>query len=220
MGEQTEADRGRAEAVDADDPRVSRFFGDRFGAVSAFAALLAKYGTDRGLIGPHEAARLWERHILNSAAVVPFLPGGAAADVGSGAGLPGLVIAAMQPTRPITLIEPMERRVVWLTEAVATLGLLNVTVTRARAEDLAGVLKVQAVTARAVAPVAKLVAWCAPLLAPDGEMLFLKGRSAEAEVGAAGVAIRRAGLQAEVLEALTLDGLEPTRVVRLHHKTG
>jgi 16S rRNA (guanine527-N7)-methyltransferase len=202
-------------AIDGSDPRVIRFFGDRLEAVQAFAALLLDHGTDRGLIGPREAPRLWERHILNSAAVVPFLPSGAVADVGSGAGLPGLVIAAMEPERPITLIEPMERRVAWLEEAVAHLGLTNVSVARGRAEEMSGVVTVQAVTARAVAPIAKLVTWCAPLLAPAGEMIFLKGRSARAEVDSATAVLRKAGLTAEIHEAGTIEGLESTHVVRL-----
>jgi 16S rRNA (guanine527-N7)-methyltransferase len=170
---------------------------------------------ERGLIGPREVSRLWERHILNSAAVASFLPRGAVADVGSGAGLPGLVLAAMEPERPVVLVEPMERRVAWLTEAAGAVGLDNVRVVRGRAEEVAADVSVEAVTARAVAAVAKLVKWCTPLLAPGGEMVLLKGRSAADEVEAAKYALRKAGLTAEVHEAPTLDGIEPTRVVRL-----
>ena len=198
----------------ADDPRVAVFFGDRYPAVAAFARLLRDLGPERGLVGPREVSRLWERHILNSAAVVPFLPAGTVADVGSGAGLPGLVIAAMEPEREVVLIEPMERRATWLGEASGLLGLKNVRVIRARAED-ARVVGVRAVTARAVAPLPKLLRWCAPLVGAEGEMLFLKGRSAVAEVEAARSVIARAGLHVDVMEAPTLEGLAPTTVVRL-----
>ena len=198
----------------ADDPRVAVFFGARYSAVAGFTGLLRELGPERGLVGPRELNRLWERHILNSAAVVPFLPAGTVADVGSGAGLPGLVIAAMEPKREVVLIEPMERRATWLGEVSGLLGLKNVRVIRARAEDVRGV-GVRAVTARAVAPLAKLVRWCAPLAGAEGEMLFLKGRSAVAEVEAAQAVIARAGFHAEVMEAPTLEGLAPTTVVRL-----
>ncbi len=210
---------GDADALDplAGDGRVRAFFGPRYDAVAAFAALLAEHGVERGLIGPRELPRLWERHILNSAAVAQFLPvqGAPVADVGSGAGLPGVVLAAMQPEREFVLIEPMERRVAWLTEASEAVGLDNVTVLRGRAEEVAAQVSAAAVTARAVAAVAKLVKWCAPLLAPGGEMVLLKGRSAADEVEAAKYALRKAGLVAEVHEAPTLEGIEPTRVVRL-----
>lgn len=197
------------------DPRVRDYFGQQYESVAAFTAMLAVAGVERGLVGPREVPRLWERHILNSAALVPFLPTGAVADVGSGAGLPGLVIALMQRDRAVTLIESMERRVAWLTEVVGALGLVNVTVVRARAEDLAGSLTVPVITARAVAPVAKLVRWCAPLLAANGEMLLLKGKSAEDEVREARPHLQRARLRAEIHEAHTIVGLEPTMVVRL-----
>ncbi len=160
------------------DPRVAAYFGERFRAVEAFRAALVAEGERRGLIGPREPARLWERHLLNSAAVIPFLPAGAVADVGSGAGLPGLVIAAVEPDREVVLIEPMERRVAWLEEIASRLGLANVTVLRARAESVAGLVRAPAVTARAVAPLGKLARWCLPLVSEGGAMLFLKGRAA------------------------------------------
>lgn len=206
-----------AHAIDplAGDERVRAYFGPRYDAVAAFADLLAEHGVERGLIGPRELPRLWERHILNSAAVAQFLPAGTVADVGSGAGLPGVVLAAMQPEREFVLIEPMERRTAWLTEACESVGLDNVTVLRGRAEEVAASVSAQAVTARAVAAVAKLVKWCAPLLAEGGEMVFLKGRSAAEEVEASKYALRKARLVASIHEASTLPGLEPTRVVRL-----
>ncbi len=197
------------------DPRVAAFFGERFEAVEAFDALLREHGVEQGLIGPNEVGRLWERHLLNSAAVVPFLPDGPMADVGSGAGLPGLVVAAMEPERDIVLIEPMERRVAWLEEAVSRLGLERVRVIRARAEEAQGRVQVVSVIARAVAPISRLVPWCASLLSENGVMLLLKGRAAQAEVGAAENVLKREGFYAEVIEAMTLSGLEPARVVRL-----
>lgn len=197
------------------DPRVAEYLGEHFAPVRAFGALLAEQGALRGLIGPREVARLWERHLLNSAAVVPFLPPGTIVDVGSGAGLPGLVVAAMRPGQRVLLVEPMERRTAWLEEAAAALGLRNVEVVRGRAEELEGRVVAEGVTARAVAPLGRLAKWCAPLLAPGGRMCLLKGRGAHDEVAAARHSLRRLGLAAEVLEAPTLPGLEPTRVVRL-----
>ena len=197
------------------DPRLADVFGERLGAVSAFRDALVAEGEKRGLIGPREASRLWERHLLNSAAVVRFLRDGAVIDVGSGAGLPGLVIAAMEPGREVILIEPMERRVAWLEEIAGRLGLQNVRVIRARAESAAGLVRAPSVTARAVAPLAKLARWCVPLVAEGGQMLFLKGRGAEDEVDAAAGALRSLRLQAEVLEVGSLPGLEATRVIRL-----
>jgi 16S rRNA (guanine527-N7)-methyltransferase len=197
------------------DPRVKEYFGERFEAVAAFAALLKGWGIERGLIGPRETGRLWERHLLNSAAIVPFLPDGPMADVGSGAGLPGLVIAAMEPERDISLIEPMKRRAAWLEEAVLVLGLQRVKVIRARAEEAWDRVEVNSVVARAVAPVARLAPWCEPMISAHGEILLLKGRSAVEEVVQAREVLTRMHLSAEVLEAPTIQGVESTRVVRL-----
>lgn len=198
---------------------VRDFFGERYEAVAAFAALLAEQGELRGLIGPREFDRLWERHILNSAAVVPFLGEGRVVDVGSGAGLPGLVVAAMLPEREVTLIEPMERRVSWLTEAAEHVGLDNVRVLRGRAEEFWEGVEADALTARAVASVDKLVKWCAPLLSDRGSMALLKGRSAGVEIDRAKYVLRKAKLTAEVVEAPTISGLEPTTVVRVTRDT-
>jgi 16S rRNA (guanine527-N7)-methyltransferase len=194
---------------------LREYFGERFDAVAAFAGLLAAEGETRGLIGPRELDRLWERHILNSAAVVPFLGDGRIVDVGSGAGLPGLVIAAMLPTRQVVLVEPMERRVAWLEEAAAKVGLTNVMVVRGRAEEVKGTVSADVLTARAVASIDKLIKWCVPLLAPNGQMALLKGRSAAEEIDRAKYALRKARLVAEIESAPTLPGLEPTTVVRL-----
>lgn len=202
-----------------DGDALHDLFGSRFEAVASFASLLAQEGEVRGLIGPRELDRLWERHILNSAAVVPFLGNGDIVDVGSGAGLPGLVIAAMLPDRDVTLIEPMERRVAWLTEAADHVGLTNVRVLRGRAEEFWEGVEAGALTARAVASIDKLIKWCAPLLAENGSMALLKGRSAADEIERAKYALRKARLTAEVISAPTLPGLEPTTVVRLARDT-
>jgi 16S rRNA (guanine527-N7)-methyltransferase len=162
--------------------QVRAYFGDAYPAVESFAVHLADQGVVRGLIGPRELTRMWERHILNSAALVPFLPAGVLADVGSGAGLPGIVLAAMQPDRHVVLIEPMERRTSWLLEAARSAGLDNVTVVRGRAEEVAESVEAEVITARAVASIDKLIKWCLPLLGPNGHMALLKGRSAADEI--------------------------------------
>ncbi|MGH3868055.1 MAG: 16S rRNA (guanine(527)-N(7))-methyltransferase RsmG [Pseudonocardiaceae bacterium] len=160
-------------------------FGDRYPLAERYAALLAGSGVGRGLIGPREADRLWERHLLNSAVLGELVPEGARVlDVGSGAGLPGIPLALARPDLAIVLLEPMARRVVWLEEVVAVLG-LAISVHRGRAEDqwvrdeLGGN---DIVTARAVAPLGRLAGWCLPLVAPGGRLLAVKGVSAEQEV--------------------------------------
>lgn len=204
----------------ADDPlegsaEISEFFADAFPTVRAFAELLADQGVLRGLIGPREVPRLWERHLLNSAALQPYLPPGVLADVGSGAGLPGLVLAAMEPERRVVLVEPMERRTEWLLEAARAIGVDNVTVVRGRAEEVAESVQADVVTARAVASIDKLVKWCAPLLSPGGQLVLLKGRSAPEELERAKYVLRKHALTGEVLTAQPLPGVEPTTVVRL-----
>lgn len=198
-----------------DSPSLEEFFGESYARVRSFAELLADQGILRGLIGPRELTRVWERHILNSAALAPFLPEGTLADVGSGAGLPGMVLAAMDPSRPVVLIEPMERRVSWLFEAAEATGISNVTVVRGRAEEVSEVVEAEVITARAVAPIDKLVKWCAPLLSPSGSMVFLKGRSAPEELERAKYVLRKHGLLGAVHAAPTIEGVEPTTVVTL-----
>jgi 16S rRNA (guanine527-N7)-methyltransferase len=157
---------------------------------------------------------LWERHLLNSAACVPYLDGARSIiDLGSGAGLPGVVVAALCPAAQVTLLEAMERRVAWLEEVVHELGLTHVVVVRARAED-AGTDLAEAVVARAVGPLRTLYRWAAPLLRPGGRLVALKGARAAEEVAEARKAARTAGLtRIEVLPAPTIDGLAPTTVV-------
>ncbi len=142
----------------------------------------------RGLLGPREADRLWERHLVNSAAAAAALPtaGGLLADVGSGAGLPGIPLAILRPDLTVRLVEPLLRRATFLTEVVAALGLANVEVVRARAEDLHGAWTAATVTARAVAPLDRLAGWCLPLVAPGGSLLALKGDRADGRAGGGG----------------------------------
>ncbi len=192
------------------------WFGDHYAAVDAYRAMLAGEGVRRGLIGPREVDRLWERHVLNSAAVAPFLPeSGSLVDIGSGAGLPGVVLAAMRPDLDVVLLEPMARRTTWLTEVLEATG-IRAEVVRGRAEELHGRRTFDAATARAVAPMDRLAGWALPLLRPGGELLALKGRSAQEELDAAGDTLHRLGGSAgEVLDAPTLPGVDATVVVRV-----
>ena len=181
----------------------------------SFVADLARYGEELGLLGPLELPRLWSRHIVNCALVAPLLTAGRVGDVGSGAGLPGLVLAIARPDSHLVLIEPMERRIDWLTEETARLGLSNVSIIRSRAEDARLEVPLDQVTARAVTALAKLIPATTPLLARGGEMLFLKGARVDDEVTAAAAAIRKARLKD--VEVLTLGaGITPevTRVFR------
>jgi len=185
-----------------------------------YVALLATDGVVRGLIGPRETPRLWDRHVLNCAAVARLLPEGAnVCDVGSGAGLPGLVLAIARPDVRVELVEPLLRRTTFLTEAVEGLGLDNVVVTRARADALHGASAFDVVTARAVAPLGRLLEWCMPLVAPTGALLAMKGSSAADEIGAAEPVLSRLGCAApEVVDVPVDDAVEgavPTRVVRV-----
>jgi 16S rRNA (guanine527-N7)-methyltransferase len=169
-------------------------FGDRLDLAVRYAEHLSGSGVERGLLGPREVPRLWDRHLLNSAAVAELVPDRAdLADVGSGAGLPGLPLAIARPDITVRLVEPLLRRSTWLDEVVSELGLTNVEVLRARAEELAGRIAVQVVSARAVAPLARLCELCLPLLAPGGVLLALKGRQAEAEVAEAAGALKALG---------------------------
>lgn len=194
---------------------AAELFGDRIDVAQAFTADLAQYGEERGLIGPLELERLWSRHVVNSVLVAPLLRPGRVGDVGSGAGLPGLVLAIARPDVHLVLIEPMERRTDWLTEEADRLGLDNVTVTRGRAEDVVPEPQLDQVTARAVSALGKLIPLCVPLLRPGGELIFLKGARVQDEIDAADKAIRKAKLRD--VEVLVLgEGIVPevTRVFR------
>jgi 16S rRNA (guanine527-N7)-methyltransferase len=170
-------------------------FGDRFADAVRYAELLAEAGVQRGLIGPREVPRLWERHLLNCAVLSEVVPSGVTVcDVGSGAGLPGIPLALVREDIKITLLEPLLRRTTFLTEVVELLGLDHVTVVRGRAEEVMGKLPpVHVVTARAVAPLDRLAAWGIPLLRPYGEMLALKGDTAEEELKSAATALSKLG---------------------------
>lgn len=194
---------------------AAELFGDHVEQARAFTADLAQHGEQRGLIGPLELERLWSRHVVNSALVAPLLVAGRVGDVGSGAGLPGLVLAIARPDSHLVLIEPMERRTDWLSEEAERLGLRNVTVLRGRAEDVALDPLLDQVTARAVSALSKLVPLCAPLLRRGGEMIFLKGERVQQEIDAAEKALRKAKVRDP--EVLVLgEGIVPevTRVFR------
>ncbi|MFD1828970.1 16S rRNA (guanine(527)-N(7))-methyltransferase RsmG [Streptomyces desertarenae] len=199
-------------------PEVAReVFGDRFADAVRYAELLAEVGVRRGLIGPREVPRLWERHLLNCAVLSEVVPEGVTVcDVGSGAGLPGIPLALVRPDLRITLLEPLLRRTNFLQEAVELLGLDHVTVVRGRAEEVLGSLPpVHVVTARAVAPLDRLAGWGVPLLRPYGEMLALKGDTAEEELKAARAALQKLGVVESSVLRVGKDVVEqPATVVR------
>jgi 16S rRNA (guanine527-N7)-methyltransferase len=194
------------------------FPSDRLVLAARYADLLATDGVLRGLIGPREAPRLWDRHLLNCAVLAEAVPREATVvDVGSGAGLPGLVLAIARPDVRVTLVEPLLRRTRFLDEVVASLGLDDqVEVRRGRAEELAGADRFAVVTARAVAPLARLLDWCMPLVAPDGVLLAMKGSGAADEVAAAAARLDALGCAPPELLDLGRDVLaEPVCVVRV-----
>jgi len=159
---------------------------DAFPAASAnlesYANWLATDGVIRGLIGPREVERIWDRHLANCAALAELIPSGASViDIGSGAGLPGLVLAIVRPDCQVTLVEPLLRRSEFLQEVATDLNLTNVEVIRARAEQVKN-RKARIVTARAVAPLERLLGWAMPLVAPGGELLAMKGSNAAQEI--------------------------------------
>ncbi|PZR53224.1 16S rRNA (guanine(527)-N(7))-methyltransferase RsmG [Xylanimonas oleitrophica] len=197
--------------------QVRAFLGDAYERVAGFGDLLREQGELRGLIGPREVGRLWERHLLNSAAVVPYLPArGTLVDVGSGAGLPGIVVAMMRPELDVLLIEPMERRTTWLSEVVERFGLGNVQVKRGRAEEYHGAFEADVLTARAVANLAKLARLSMPLLRHGGEMVILKGRNVAQEIDPARKVLRAyKASEPEILSGTTVAGVEPTTILRV-----
>ncbi len=194
---------------------AAEIFGDGLPQAAKYAELLAGSGVERGLIGPAEADRIWERHVLNCAAIAHLLPARCSlVDVGSGAGLPGIVLAIVLPQARVTLLEPLARRVDFLNETIAELGLTNAEVVRARAEDLAGQISADVVTARAVAPLDKLAGLTLGLVRPGGRVLAIKGSAAEAELAKARPVLARLGVtDARVMQVASRDGAAAATVV-------
>lgn len=183
-----------------------------------YVAILRGKGIEWGLLGPREGDKLWSRHVSNSLALVDVLGKGVdVADVGSGAGLPGIPVAIVRPDVFVTLLDPLLRRVTFQTEALEELGLRNVRVERLRAEDCDEQFDV--VTCRAVAPLDKLLRWTTPLFYPSGELLALKGSSAEREIAEAGNLLARSKLRAEILEVRAAPDVEGTRIIRVTSKS-
>jgi 16S rRNA (guanine527-N7)-methyltransferase len=186
---------------------IERYFPERLDEIAAYAHFLTTAGIERGLIGPREGERIWERHIFNCLPVTQLLPQGASLfDIGSGAGLPGIVIALARPDLSVTLIEPLERRVAFLTEAVEGLNLTinNMEVIRGRAQDVKK--SADFVTARAVAPLEKLKKMSWHMVKTGGSLLAMKGESASAEME---------GVKGATLHEITLEGIELGRIVAI-----
>ncbi len=204
------------EAVELEPAAAARLAGDRIDVLRAFATDLTDRGEELGLIGPLELPRLWTRHLLNSAVLAPLLTSGASvADIGTGGGMPGLVLGIVRPDVSFQLIEPMERRCAWLNEQIERLQLTNAKVMRGRAEEFHGAVEVDQVTARAVTALRKLVPLTAPLLRDGGEMLFLKGAAVGQEIEAAQKVLKKHRLSDVRVEELGAEILtESTRVFR------
>jgi 16S rRNA (guanine527-N7)-methyltransferase len=200
---------------------VATVFGDRAGIAERFVGILAAEGIVRGVIGPRERDRLWDRHVLNSAVLGELIaPGRRVLDVGSGAGLPGIPLALARPDLTIALLEPMARRVSWLQEIVDELA-LPVEVRRGRAEEQPVGADWDVVTARAVAPLGRLARWCLPLVAPEGKLLAVKGASVESEVARDREEIRRAGGEGVGVVRCGIAVVEtPTTVVTVSRRRG
>ena len=187
-------------------------------ALDRYVAILRSKGIEWGLLGPREGDKIWSRHVSNSLALVDVLGQGIdVADVGSGAGLPGIPLAIVRVDLNLTLLEPLLRRTTFLTETVEEMGLRNVRVERLRAEDCDEQFDV--VTARAVAPLEKLLRWTTPLFYPSGELVALKGSSAEREISEASSLISRSRLRAEILEVRAAPDVEGTRAIRVTAKS-
>jgi 16S rRNA (guanine527-N7)-methyltransferase len=200
------ADRRAAEAV----------FGDRLATAERYAGLLAGDGMTRGLLGPREAPRIWQRHLLNCGVVAELIPYGASVtDVGSGAGLPGLVLAIARPDLTVTLVESMARRTAFLVDAIRYLRLSDaVTVEHCRAEDVVGrIAPAEVVTARALAPLDRLAGWCLPVVRVGGRVLALKGASAAEEVAAHRAAVAALGGGEPVVRHCGVGTVEPPAIV-------
>jgi 16S rRNA (guanine527-N7)-methyltransferase len=197
---------------------VVALFGAHADQARRFHRHLAGSAVERGLIGPREVPRLWERHLLNCASITELVPDSArVVDVGSGAGLPGLAVAIARPDVEVTLVEPLQRRVTWLLEVIEDLELPNVAVVRARAEELRGSMSADVATARAVAALPILAGWCLPLVtAPGGRLLAVKGQNAGEELAGSLPALQALGAVAWSIRRCGVGVLsEPTTVVEV-----
>jgi 16S rRNA (guanine527-N7)-methyltransferase len=182
--------------VEVPTEAIERVFGDRAERAAAYRDLLATAGVERGLIGPREVPRLWDRHLLNCAYLGEVIDEGSSViDIGSGAGLPGIPLALARPDVQVRLVEPLERRYTFLREAITALDLRDqVAVARGRAEDVKGEFSASVVTARAVAPLATLYGWALPLVVTGGHLIAIKGRSASDEIAAAASTLQQMGI--------------------------
>lgn len=193
---------------------VREFFGAAFSDVEEYVHMLEEEGEIRGLVGPREMPRLWSRHAVNAAAVLDFLPrSGQILDIGSGAGLPGIIIAICRPELDVHLAEPMQRRCEWLSDVIDHLALDNVTLHQVRAEELRGKGQADAITARAVANMSKLIRMTTKLIAPGGSLVALKGRRAPIEVDEAAKELKSHHLRAQIHEVPSIMEEESTYVV-------
>ncbi|MEV4247223.1 16S rRNA (guanine(527)-N(7))-methyltransferase RsmG [Streptosporangium canum] len=193
-------------------PEVARevFTGEAWSRAETFAELLAGPGVVRGLLGPREVPRIWDRHLLNCAVVAEAVPADVRlVDIGSGAGLPGLVLAIVRPDITVTLLEPLLRRTVFLEECVEALKLGNVEVLRGRAEEFAGRREFDVASARAVAPLERLLKWSLPLLREGGELLAMKGERAAEELADAEGQLRSSGVLTAELVSVGHGKVEP-----------
>jgi 16S rRNA (guanine527-N7)-methyltransferase len=196
---------------------VADWFGAAAPLAYRYAELLSTEGVRRGLIGPREVPRIWTRHLLNCVVVHPLLAhGSTVADLGSGAGLPGIALALARPDLQVTLIEPLLRRTRFLDDTVGRLGLSNLGVVRSRAEDLVARAAFDVVVARAVAPLDRLVGWALPLCRPGGQLLALKGGTAREELAAAQPVLTRLRAAEATIERCGVGVVEPaTTVIRI-----
>lgn len=206
-----------ASAAPSPPDTAGRVFASGLGLAQAYADLLATEGVVRGVIGPREGPRLWDRHLVGSAVLGDAIPEGfSVCDVGSGAGLPGLALAIARPDLSVTLVEPLQRRIDFLADCVRELGLGHVELVRARAEDVHGTRTFDVVTSRAVAPLPRLAAWSMPLVSATGAMLAMKGASARDEARAATADLFAHGCAPPEVVVLGQDLLDPpVRVVRV-----